>query len=182
LIRLRLAGTPLRTSRPPRGAVRVPREDVAPSSFLFVLRHCLSQRPSIRQLSFCATGASPREEAREDTFVVPSASRSPLPQPGLLSRAITAPPFRALAPGLNTPLFPPAVRSLTAPDLPNGVSPARVAAPRGFRLASWPRSLSLSDRTREPRSCGPRPHNQALQQTGTRLLLGASRRQARASS
>lgn len=182
MIRLRLAGTPLRTSRPPRGAVRVPREDVAPSSFLFVLRHCLSQMPSIRQLSFCATGASPREEAREDTFVVPSASRSPLPQPRLLARAITAPPFRALAPGLNTPPFPPAVRSLTAPDLPNGVSPARVAAPRGFRLASWPRSLSLSDRTRDPRSCGPRPHNQALQQTGTRLLLGASRRQARASS
>jgi len=32
LIRLRLAGTPLRTSRPPRGAVRVPREDVAPTA------------------------------------------------------------------------------------------------------------------------------------------------------
>ena len=180
--RLRLAGAPLRTSRLPRGAVRVPREDVAPRSFLFVPRRPFSQMSSFRQLSFRAPGASPREEAREDTFVVPSASRSPLPQPGLLPRAFTAPPFRALAPGLYTPLFPPAVRSLTAPDLPNGVSPARVDAPRGFRLASWPRSLSLSDPTREPRSCGRRPHNQALQQTGTRLLLGASRRQARASS
>ena len=179
--RLRLAGTPLRTSRPPRGAVRVPREHVAPSSFLFVLRRSFSQTSSFRQLSFRAPGASPREEAREDTFVVPSASRSPLPQPGLLFRAITAPPFRALAPGLYALLFPPAVRSLSAPNPPMGVSPARVAAPRGLRLVSWPRSLSLSDPTREPRSCGRRPHNPLLQQTGTRLLLGASRRQARAS-
>jgi hypothetical protein len=182
LIRLRLAGAPLRTSRLPRGAVRVPREDVAPSSFLVAFRHRLSEMSSFRRLSFCAPGASPREEAREDTFVVPSASYSSLPQPGLLARAFTAPPFRALAPGhIALRFFLPA-RSLSAPDLPNGVSPARVAAPRGFRLASWPRSLSLSDLTREPRSCGRRPHNQALQQTGTRLLLGASRRQARASS
>ena len=180
--RLRLAGAPLRTSHLPRGAVRPLREDVAPSSSLFVLPHPHAEMPSVRQHSFCAPGASPREEAREDTFVVSSASHSPLPQLGLLLRAFSAPPFRALAPGLSTLRFLLAVRSLSAPGLPNGVSPARVAAPRGSRLASWPRSLSLSELSREPRSCGRRPHNQALQQTGTRLLLGASRRQARASS
>ena len=181
MVRLRLAGTPLRTSRLPRGAVRALREDVAPTACMFVPRHPILETPSLRKHPLRAPGASPREEARDDTFVVPSASHSPRPQPGRFLRAITAPPFRALAPGLYALLFPPAVRSLSAPNPPMGVSPARVAAPRGLRLVSWPRSLSLSELNRAPRSCGRRPHNPPLQQTGTRLLLGASRPQARAS-
>ena len=166
----------------PRGRARP--KNVAPlSSVTFRGSRLFSLSPATLLTSCPRHGAPLPEAARGSTPSSFEAHRASPEHRSIRQRLTTAPPLRATDPGFSGARFP-SVLVEPSGSLPLDSHPrlARVVAPGASRSSSWPRSLSLSDPTRKPRSYGRRPHNQALQQTGTRLLLGASRRQARASS
>ena len=173
---------PLLRTRPQNPGVRFPERERGTSRRHVSHRsRSFSQDRGLPGPEPCATGLRParsRGKTRPRSFGFPCSC--PLPGHSLRGHhraSLFAHPPRALL----TPLF--SLLLLSPPAHRLSIHPSRPGAfPGFFGLASRPRSLPSSNLRGNPRSCGPRPHNPALQQTGTRLALGASRRQARASS